>query len=153
MDDQSCELPVSNASTEEIDGILSTATTIAVVGLSDNPERESHKVASYLQARGYRIVPVNPALREVLGERSYPNLAAIPSEIAVDVVDVFRRTEFIPAVVDAAIARRAGAVWMQLGLVHNASAERARAAGLRVVMDRCMKVEHARWSAPHGDGR
>jgi predicted CoA-binding protein len=153
MDDQSCELPVSNASTEEIDEILSTATTIAVVGLSDNPERESHKVASYLQARGYRIVPVNPTVREVLGERSYPDLAAIPSEITVDVVDIFRRTEFIPAVVDAAIARRAGAVWMQLGLVHNASAERARAAGLRVVMDRCMKVEHARWSAPHGDGR
>jgi len=153
MDDQSCELPMSNASTKEIDEILSTATTIAVVGLSNNPERESHKVASYLQARGYRIVPVNPAVREVLGERSYPDLAAIPSEIAVDVVDIFRRIQFIPAIVDAAIARRAGAVWMQLGLVHNASAERARAAGLRVVMDRCMKVEHARWSVPHGDGR
>jgi predicted CoA-binding protein len=153
MAEQSCELPNSNASSAEIDEILATTRTIAVVGLSDRPERESNQVARYLQAHGYRIIPVNPKVREVLGERSFPNLAAIPPEIAVDVVDIFRRTEFIPAIVDAAIARGAGTVWMQLGLAHNAAAERARAAGLKVVMDRCMKVEHARWSARHSDGR
>jgi predicted CoA-binding protein len=150
MGEQSCELPMSNASTAEIDGILAAAKTVAVVGLSDNPERESHTVAAYLQANGYRIVPVNPAVREVLGERSYPDLAAIPPEIAIDVVDIFRRPEFIPEIVDAAIARGARAVWMQLGLAHNAAAEKARRAGLAVVMDRCMKIEHARWAGRRG---
>jgi hypothetical protein len=149
MGEQSCELPLSNASEREIDGILSSTRTIAVVGLSEKPDRESHGVARYLQANGYRIIPVNPGVAEVLGERSYPDLASIPAEVAIDVVDIFRRPEFIPAVVDAAIARGARAVWMQLGLAHNAAAQKARAAGLEVVMDRCMKVEHARWSGHH----
>ncbi len=152
MGDQSCELPLSNASTQEIDEILATAKTIAVVGLSDDPQRESYVVANYLKSHGYRIIPVNPAVREVLGEPSYPDLASIPAGISVDVVDIFRRPEFIPAIVDAAIARRARAVWMQRGLVHNAAAEKARAAGLAVVMDRCTKIEHTRWSAEH-EGR
>jgi predicted CoA-binding protein len=147
MHEQSCELPMANASDREIEEILTTARTIAVVGLSEKPDRESHMVAHYLKAHGYRIIPVNPAVPEVLGERSYPDLASIPAEIAIDVVDIFRRPEFIPAVVDAAIARGARVVWMQLGLVHNQAAEKARAAGLEVVMDRCMKVEHARWAA------
>ena len=152
MGDQSCELPRSNASDAEIDAILATLRTVAVVGLSDRPDRESYRVAEYLQRQGFRIVPVNPAVREVLGEPSYPDLAAIPPEVAVDVVDVFRKPEFIPAVVDEAIARGARVVWMQLGLAHNAAAEKARAAGVAVVMDRCLKVEHARWAAaqPHG---
>lgn len=153
MAEQSCELPLSNASGPEIDAILATAHTIAVVGLSDKPDRESHLVAAYLQQHGYRIVPVNPAAREVLGERSYPDLAAIPPEVAIDVVDIFRKPEFIPAVVDDAIARGARTVWMQLGLAHNAAAEKARAAGLTVVMDRCIKVEHARWAAAGGARR
>jgi predicted CoA-binding protein len=147
MDEQSCELPMSNASNEEIDRILTKAKTIAVVGLSARPNRDSHMVASYLQAHGYRIVPVNPTVAEVLGERSYPDLPSVPSGITIDVVDIFRKPEFIPKIVDAAIARGAGTVWMQLGLAHNAAAEKARAAGLTVVMDRCMKIEHARWSA------
>lgn len=147
MHEQSCELPMSNASDREIEEILTTARTIAVVGLSAKPDRESHMVAHHLKAHGYRIIPVNPAVPEVLGERSYPDLASIPAEIAIDVVDIFRRPEFIPAVVDAAIARGAKVVWMQLGLVHNQAAEKARAAGVKVVMDRCMKVEHARWAA------
>ena len=147
MTDQSCELPLSNASEREIDEILASARTIAVVGLSDKPDRESHMVARYLQANGYRIIPVNPAVAEVLGERGYPDLASIPPEVAIDVVDIFRKPEFIPGIVDAAIARGARAVWMQLGLADNAAAQKARAAGLAVVMDRCMKVEHARWSA------
>jgi uncharacterized protein len=153
MGEQSCELPVSNASDAEIDGVLATMRTIAVVGLSDRPDRESYRVAEYVQRHGYRIVPVNPAVSEVLGERSYPDLAAIPPEVAIDVVDIFRKPEFIPAVVDGAIARGARAVWMQLGLAHNAAAEKARAAGLAVVMDRCLKVEHARWAAASSRSR
>jgi predicted CoA-binding protein len=147
MGEQSCELPLSNASAEEIDRILASARTVAVVGISDKPDRDSNMVARYLQANGYRIIPVNPGATEILGERSYPDLASIPAEIAIDVVDVFRKPEFIPAIVDGAIARGARTVWMQLGLAHNAAAEKARAAGLTVVMDRCMKVEHARWAA------
>ena len=153
MTEQSCELPLSNADEGEIDEILASARTIAVVGLSDKPDRESHMVARYLQANGYRVLPVNPAVVEALGERSYPDLVSIPPEIAIDVVDIFRKPEFIPAVVDAAIPRGARAVWMQLGLVHNAAAKKARAAGLEVVMDRCMKVEHARWAAHRRGGR
>src|SRR3972149_8083191 len=132
MTDQSCELPLSNASEREIDEILASARTIAVVGLSDKPDRESHMVARYLQANGYRIIPVNPAVAEVLGERGYPDLASIPPEVAIDVVDIFRKPEFIPGIVDAAIARGARAVWMQLGLAGNAAAQKARAAGLAV---------------------
>jgi predicted CoA-binding protein len=147
LGEQTCDLPLSNASDAEIDGILASVGTIAVVGLSDKPNRESHTVAHYLQAHGYRIVPVNPAAVEVLGERCYPDLASLPEEIAIDVVDIFRKPEFIPPVVDEAIARGAKVVWMQLGLAHNAAAQKAREAGLIVVMDRCMKVEHARWSA------
>jgi len=147
MGDPSCEVPLSNPNDAEIDRILATARIIAVVGLSDKPDRDSHKVARYLQAHGYRILPVNPAAAQVLGERSYPDLASIPREIAIDVVDIFRKPEFIPAIVDGAIARGAGVVWMQLGLADNTAAEKARAAGLVVVMDRCMKIEHTRWSA------
>jgi predicted CoA-binding protein len=147
LGEQTCDLPLSNASEAEIDGILATARTIAVVGLSDRSDRESHMVARYLQAHGYRIVPVNPAAAEVLGERSYPDLGSIPPDVAIDVVDIFRKPEFIPAIVDEAITRGAKVIWMQLGLAHNAAAEKARAAGLVVVMDRCMKVEHTRWSA------
>ncbi len=153
MGEQSCEFPLSNASDAEIDGILATMHTIAVVGLSDRPDRDSYRVAEYLQRHGYRIVPVNPAAHEVLGERSYPDLAAIPPEVAIDIVDIFRKPEFIPGIVDDAVARGARVVWMQLGLAHNAAAEKARAAGLAVVMDRCLKVEHARWAAGHSGDR
>jgi predicted CoA-binding protein len=144
---ETCEFPLSNASDEEIKRVLQQAKTIAVVGLSDNPERESHQVAAYLQAQGYRIIPVNPHAQEILGERAYPSLLAIPEDLVVDVVDIFRRPEFIPEIVDQAIARGAKAIWMQKGLAHNAAAEKARAAGLVVVMDRCMMVEHRRWRA------
>lgn len=139
-----CEFPLANASDEEIKAILESARTIAVVGLSDNPQRESYQVAAYLKAQGYRIIPVNPNIKEVLGEPAYSTLSDIPKAIEVDVVDIFRRPEFIPEIVDQAIARGAKAVWMQKGLVHNAAADKARAAGLVVVMDRCMMVEHRR---------
>jgi uncharacterized protein len=124
--------------------ILGRARTIAVVGLSDKPDRDSNEVARYLQEQGYRIVPVNPMLTEVLGERSYPSVAAIPPEIRVDIVDVFRRSEQVPPTVDEAVARHVPVVWMQLGVRNAEAAERARAAGLTVLEDSCIRVQHRR---------
>jgi predicted CoA-binding protein len=112
------------------------------VGLSPDPRRPSHGVASYLQRAGYRIIPVNPNVDEVLGERAYPGLRAIPRPV--DVVDVFRRSEFVGPVVDDAIAIKASAVWLQDGVTDEAAAARARASGLDVVMDDCMMRRHAR---------
>lgn len=125
-----------------IQEIVEQARTIAVVGLSANPERPSYQVASYLQAQGYRIVPVNPNAAEVLGEKAHPGLSSIP--VPVDVVDIFRRPEDVPPIVEEAIDIGAKAVWMQLGIVHEEAARRAREAGLDVVMDRCLMVEHGR---------
>jgi predicted CoA-binding protein len=123
------------------DKILTSARTIAVVGLSANPRRPSYGVARYLQRAGYRIIPVNPNVSEVLGERAYATLSELPGPV--DVVEVFRRSEFAGAIVDEAIAIGAGAVWLQDGVVDEAAAERARAAGLDVVMDDCMMRRHA----------
>ena len=122
--------------------ILAVSRTIAVVGLSQHWHRPSNFAAKYLQHHGYRIIPVNPAYDEVLGEKCYPSLAAIPA--AVDVVDCFRRAEDIAPLAEAAIAIGAKVLWMQLGVVNLDAAMRARAAGLEVVMDRCIKIEHAR---------
>jgi hypothetical protein len=121
--------------------ILRELRRVAVVGISDRPDRDSHRVAAYLQRAGYTIVPVNPNVREVLGLRCWPDLDAAPGPI--EVVDVFRRSELVAPVVDAAIRVGAKAVWMQDGVVDEASAARARAAGLLVVMDRCMLRDHA----------
>ncbi len=107
--------------------------TIAVVGLSPNPERPSHGVAKYLKEQGYRIIPVNPNAIEVLGEKCYPNLSAIPE--AVDTVEIFRRSEEVPPIVDEAIKIKARAIWMQDGVTHEEAAKKARDAGLLVVMD------------------
>ena len=120
--------------------ILKESKVIAVVGLSPKLERDSHKVAKYLQDQGYRIVPVNPRADTILGEKSYPDLASIPEKV--DVVDIFRRSDDVPPVVDQAIDIGAKAVWMQLGIVNEDAAAKAREAGLGVVMDRCMLVEH-----------
>ena len=120
--------------------ILEKSKVIAVVGLSPKPERDSHEVAKYLQDQGYRIVPVNPRADTILGEKSYPDLASIPEKV--DVVDIFRRSDDVPPVVDQAIDIGAKAVWMQLGIVNEDAAVKAREAGLGVVMDRCMLVEH-----------
>jgi hypothetical protein len=147
MTGETCEFPLDNASNDEIDALLARARTIAVVGVSAKPDRDSHRVAAYLQAAGYRIVPVNPGLDAVLGERAWPDLASIPPDVAIDIVDIFRRPEEIPPIVEAAIDRGVQAVWMQRGLAHNQAAARARQAGLTVVMDRCLKVEHTRWAA------
>jgi predicted CoA-binding protein len=120
--------------------LLRSARTIAVVGLSGKRKRPSYGVSEYMQRAGYRIIPVNPQETEVLGERAYPSLEAIPEHI--DIVDVFRRSEFVPEIVEAAIRVGAGAVWMQEGVADEAAAEKARAAGLAVVMDRCILKEH-----------
>ena len=122
--------------------ILKTARTIAVVGLSPKRYRPSYGVAEYLQKAGYRVIPVNPRESELLGERCYPDLEAIPE--AVDIVDIFRRSEFVPEIVEAAIRKGAKVIWMQEGVVHEDAARRAQAAGLEVVMDRCILKDHRR---------
>jgi predicted CoA-binding protein len=115
---------------------------VAVVGLSAKPDRPSYQVAQYLQEHGYRIIPVNPGCQEILGEKCYASLKDIP--FPVEVVDIFRKVDAIPAIVAEAIRVKAKAVWMQQGLEEPVSARQAKEAGLQVVMDRCMKIEHAR---------
>jgi predicted CoA-binding protein len=125
-----------------VSAILHSARTIAVVGLSGKRFRPSYGVAEYLQRAGYRIIPVNPHETAVLGEKCYPDLDAVPEPI--DIVDVFRRSEFVPEIVEAAIRKGATAVWMQEGVIHEQAARRAEAAGLTVVMDRCILKDHRR---------
>lgn len=137
---EACEVPLTNASDEEVRAILESSKTVAIVGLSDKPERDSYGVASYLKAHGYRIIPVNPNVKEVLGERASASLREVPGQV--DVVDIFRKPEAIPAIVDEAIAIGVKTVWMQEGLAHNAAADKARAAGLSVIMSKCMMKEH-----------
>ena len=122
--------------------LLKTSRTIAVVGLSSKRFRPRHGVAEYMQRNGYRIIPVNPFVQAVLGEKCYPDLDSIPERV--DIVDIFRRAEFVPEIVEAAIRIGARAVWMQEGVVHEEAAARARAAGLEVVMDRCILKDHRR---------
>jgi hypothetical protein len=125
---------------EEVKRILQPPKTIAVVGLSDRPDRESNEVASYLQQQGYRIIPVNPTISEALGEKAYPSLREVPEPI--DIVQIFRRSEDVPPIVEEAIAIRAPVVWMQSGIVNEEAATRAKAAGLTVVMDACLRSAH-----------
>jgi hypothetical protein len=127
--------------------ILNSSRTIAIVGLSSKPDQPSYRVASYLKEQGYKMIPVNPAEKEILGERCYPDLASIPESI--DVVDIFRRSEKVPPIVEEAIRIGANAVWMQEGVINEEAAARARKAGLMVVMDKCMRKEHQRL---HGRG-
>jgi len=122
--------------------ILGEARTIAVVGLSARRFRPSHGVAEYLQRAGYRIIPVNPKIAEVLGERSYASLDEVPEPV--DIVDIFRRPEHVPEIVEAAIRKGAKTIWMQEGVVHEEAARRAESAGLAVIMDRCILKEHRR---------
>lgn len=122
--------------------ILQSARVIAVVGLSSKRYRPSYGVTEYMQRSGYRIIPVNPQETEVLGEKCYPDLDSVPE--AVDIVDIFRRSEFVPDIVEAAIRKGAKAIWMQEDVVHEDAARRAEAAGLDVVMDRCILKEHRR---------
>jgi predicted CoA-binding protein len=123
--------------------ILEKYKRIAMVGLSSNPYRPSHFAAMYLLAEGFEVIPVNPREKEILGQVCYPSVTAIPG--GVEVVDIFREPAAVPAIVDEAIAAGAKVVWMQLGVIHEEAAAKAAAAGLEVVMDRCMKIEHARF--------
>lgn len=129
-----------NPPDEELLSILKGCRTIAVVGLSDRPERDSHRVASYLKEKGYRIIPVNPVKTEIMGEKCYSDLSAIPEPV--DIVNIFRAVEAIPGIVEEAIGIKAGTIWMQRGLTHKESAKKARSAGICVVQSRCLMVEH-----------
>jgi predicted CoA-binding protein len=134
--------------TKDIDRILASSRTIAIVGLSPKPDRPSYRVASYLKAHGYRIIPVHPTADTILDEPVYRHLQAIDEPI--DVVDVFRKAEDTPPIAEAAVAAGAKVLWLQLG-IENPEAERiARAAGLSVVQNRCMKIEHERWVSQNG---
>ncbi len=137
-----CEFPKENATSEEIAEILRTAKTIAVIGASPKPERPSHWIYSYLKEQGYHVIPVNPGQKEIDGDKCYPSLTEIPE--AIDLVDIFRDPSAVPAIVDEAIAKKAKIIWMQEGIVHNEAADKARAAGLKVVMNKCIYKEHAR---------
>jgi predicted CoA-binding protein len=139
-----------NPSREEIKRILEESNTIAVVGLSDNPERTSYMVSEAMKAKGYRIIPVNPNADFILGEKSYPTLADIPEKV--DIVNVFRRSEHTPPVAEEAVAIGAKAIWLQLGVYNDEAAEIAQRGGLKVVMDRCIKVEDS-ILLPHGKSK
>ncbi len=129
---------------QDIRAILRDCRTVAVVGLSPRPERDSHRVAQYMQRQGWRIVPVNPAGgAQILGEPVYCSLTEAARHVRIELVNCFRRSEDIPPLVDEAIAIGASALWMQLGVEHEAAAARARTAGLRVVQNRCLKIDHA----------
>ena len=143
MSEIECQFPEFNPEDEEVRAILEKNRIIAVVGLSTKTDRDSYRVAKYLQERGYQIVPVNPRAEDILGEKCYANLKDIP--FPVDIVDIFRKIDAIPPVVEEAIAIGAKVVWMQLGLAENESARKAMAAGLQVVMNKCIKIEHSRY--------
>ena len=128
---------------ERITDLLQRAKTIAVVGLTDNPMRPSYGVSAYMQAQGYRIIPVNPKLSESLGEKAYATLLDVPEKI--DIVNIFRRSEAVPEIVNEAIQLKVPAIWMQEGVVHEEAAEKARQAGIFVVMDLCILKEHRRY--------
>lgn len=128
-----------------IDEILRNTKTIAVVGISNKPDRPSHGVSAQMQRRGYRIVPVNPVLKEVLGETCYPSLKEIP--FPVDMVNVFRASEFVPAIVEDTLAIGAKYLWLQEGIVHPEAVAHAESNGIKVVSDRCLFKEHLRWTA------
>ncbi len=131
---------MAQTKTDQIGDLLRRARNIAVVGLSNSPFRASHGVAAYMQSQGYHIIPVNPTITDSLGESSYPSLLDVKEKI--DIVDIFRRPEFVPAVVEQAIQLKVPAIWMQEGVIHEQAAEKARRAGIFVVMDRCILKEH-----------
>ncbi len=138
-----CEFPSVNASSDDIKNIFKTVKTIAVVGLSPDVTKDSNHVAAYLQKAGYTIIPIYPKGESILGERAYASLADVPASIQIDMVDIFRKPEALDAIADACIARGDVKVfWAQKGIVNNAAAERARAAGMTVVQNKCTMVEH-----------
>ena len=142
MQNTSCELPDKNPPSKEIEEILAQCRTIAVVGLSPKESRDSNRVARYLIQQGYEVIPVNPGQKEILGKTCYRSLLDIP--VAVDMADLFVNSARVPPVVDQAIQKGVRVIWMQLGVVHNASARKAKEAGIQVVMNSCIMQEHKR---------
>ncbi|AGL01860.1 CoA-binding protein [Desulfoscipio gibsoniae] len=130
------------ATDQQVREILQNSRTIAVVGLSHKTHRDSYQVAQYMQARGYRIIPVNPRIKTVLGETAYPDLLSVPEKV--DIVNIFRRSDQVPPIVDEALKINSGAVWMQLGIINDEAAEKCSANGVPVIMNKCIKVEHAK---------
>ncbi|RJR20527.1 MAG: CoA-binding protein [Desulfobacteraceae bacterium] len=139
-DHTACEIPSSSSSREDIIEILGSCRSIAIVGISPKAERDSNKVARYLISQGYEVVPVNPGQREILGRQCYRNLNEIPFKV--DAANLFLNNSRVPQVVDEAIEKGVNAIWMQLGVVHNDAAEKARNAGIRVIMNMCIMREH-----------
>lgn len=131
-----------NPDDRQLKELLAKSKTIAVVGLSDKPDRDSYRVAQYMQEKGYRIIPVNPRIETVLGEKAYPDLASIPEQV--DIVNVFRRSEETPGVVKDALPKKPVAIWLQLGVMNEEAAALAQSEGVPVIMDRCIKIEHNR---------
>lgn len=146
MEDLNSEMPDLNPPLEEITEILQKSKKIAVVGLSPKKERDSNKVAQYLMDHGYEVIPVNPGQKEILGQTCFRTLKDIP--FPVDVVDLFLNPKRIPPVVDEAIEIGAPVIWMQLEILHEEAAEKARKAGAMVIMNRCIKIEHEKWTSP-----
>ncbi len=136
-----CEFPKINASGDDMRDILMSAKNIAVVGISPKEDRPSHRIARYLMDQGYRVFGVNPGISELFGQKVYKSVLDIPEPI--DVVDIFRSADAVPEIVEEAIQKKAKVIWMQLGIVNNAAADRARAAGLKVVMNTCISVAHS----------
>jgi hypothetical protein len=137
-------MPNAQTTTDDIADILNSAKTIAVVGLSNSPMRPSYGVTAYMQSAGYKIIPVNPAINGALGEKAVPTLLDIPKDQKVDIVNIFRRPEFVPEIVDHAIQMKVPCIWMQEDVVHEEAAEKARKAGITVLMDKCILKEHRR---------
>jgi len=134
----------NEVSKQKILELLQKNKTIAVVGLSDNPDRASYRVAQYLKNHGYRIIPVNPQLKTCLGETAYPDLLSIPDKV--DIVNVFRRSEDVPPIIDDALKIKPNAVWLQLDIINHEAAAMCECAGISIIMDKCIKIEHARLS-------
>ena len=141
-DNFACELPRHHSTDDEIRAILEDYRVIAVVGLSTDASRPSHGVAAYMQQAGYRIVPIHPQAETILGEKAYANLREVPAELGVEIVDVFRRPDAVMPHVEEAIDIGAKVLWLQEGVINNEAADRAKAAGLQVVMNRCILKEH-----------
>ena len=138
-----CEIPMYMLTSKEVEEILKESKTIAVVGLSPREERNSNRVTRYMIEAGYQIIPVNPACDQILGLKSYPSLSEIP--VKIDIVDIFRKLDAVPGIVDEAISTEAKTIWMQENIVHNGAAKAAKEAGLKVVMNKCIMVEHKSW--------
>lgn len=149
----SCDISLNTTLTAEqraiyqdpatIQKLLAESKTVAIYGLSTDTQKASYFVASYLKSHGYRIIPINPNATEILGEKCYPSISAIPDKI--DILNIFRRASEVPPLIDEAIARKIPTVWLQLRIIHMPSAEKARAAGLTVILDKCIKMEHGRY--------